>query len=92
MGNLTLGAMANPVRLKMLCCLSKGKMQVGELVDKCGLAQSAVSQHLIKLKAAGLVRDERKGKYIYYHVNNLKAIKIAKSLAEFCNSKQGAQI
>lgn len=92
MENLTLGALSNPVRLKMLCCLSKGKMQVNELVDKCGLAQSAVSQHLIKLKTAGLVTDERKGKYIYYHVNNLKAVKIAKSLSEFCSSKQGAQI
>ncbi len=92
MENLILGAISNPVRLKMLCCLSNGKMQVGELVDKCGLAQSAVSQHLIKLKSAGLVKDERRGKYIYYSIENLKAAKIAKSLSEFCDRDNKLQI
>lgn len=92
MENLILSAISNPVRLKMLCCLSKGKMQAGELVGKCGLAQSAVSQHLTKLKAAGLVKDERRGKFIYYSIENLRAAKIAKSLFEFCDRDNSIQL
>lgn len=92
MENLVLGAIANPIRLKMLCCLSKGKMQVGELVGKCGLSQSAVSQHLSKLKTAGLVKDEKRGKYIYYSIENSRAANIAKNLSEFCSRDNRMQI
>ena len=77
-----INAFANPVRLKLLCCLSKGRMKVHELIGNCNLAQSAISQHLSKLKKAGLVKDERVGRYIYYSLTDPKAGKIAKELGE----------
>ena len=75
-------AFANPVRLKLLCCLSKGKKNVQELIQTCNLAQSAVSQHLIKLKLAGLVRDKKEGKYVYYSLIHPKVAKVAKQIED----------
>lgn len=78
-----INAFGNPVRLKLLCCLSKGKKNVQELIDTCGLAQSAVSQHLTKLKEAGLVTSTQDGKYMYYTLIHKKAAKLAHDLEQF---------
>lgn len=75
-------AFANQVRLKLICCLAKGRKNVRELIENCGLAQSAVSQHLTKLKQAGLVTDEKEGKYVYYSLKHPKAAKLAHQLEE----------
>lgn len=77
MDNKIIYAFSNPVRLKLLCCLSKKSTNVEELIKNCGLAQSAVSQHLRKLKNAGLVKTQRRGKYIYYSLPNQKTGKLA---------------
>ena len=83
MENTIIAAFSNPVRLKLLCCLSKGKKNVRELIENCNLAQSAVSQHLLKLKKAGLIKYEREGKYVYYSLTNTKAAFLAHNLYEF---------
>lgn len=83
MEKMIASAFSSPVRLKLLCCLSKGKKNVLELIGNCGLTQSAVSQHLIKLKKAGLVKDEKDGKYVYYSLINVEAGRIAHDLFEF---------
>ncbi len=44
-------------------------MNVNALAKKIGITQSAISQHLRVLKAAGLVKDERKGYWIHYSLN-----------------------
>ncbi len=78
-----LNALSNSIRLKLLCCLAKDKKNVQELINTCGLAQSAVSQHLKKLKKAGLVKDEKEGKFVYYSLTNSNVSKIANSLNDF---------
>lgn len=78
-----INAFANPVRLKLLYCLSQGRKNVHELIGNCGLSQSAVSQHLNKLKEAGLVKDEKKGKFVFYSLTHTKTGELAKSLQEF---------
>ena len=45
-----LSAMANPKRLMILCSLVKGEVPVGVLATQVGLSQSALSQHLSKLR------------------------------------------
>lgn len=82
MDNKIIYAFSNPVRLKLLCCLSKRATNVENLINNCGLAQSAVSQHLSKLKKAGLVKTQRRGKYIYYSLTNNKTGEMAN---EFLN-------
>jgi len=61
-----LTSMANPKRLLVLCHLVEGERSVGELAGLAGLGQSAVSQHLAKMRLQGLVRTRREGQTIFY--------------------------
>ena len=61
-----LSAMANPKRLMILCNLAGGEIAVGALAEKVGLSQSALSQHLSKLRALNLVSTRRDAQTIYY--------------------------
>jgi len=78
-----INAFGNPVRLRLLCCLAKGQKNVQDLIENCGLAQSAVSQHLTKLKQAGLVTSKKDGKFVYYNLTHHKAAKLAHELELF---------
>jgi DNA-binding transcriptional ArsR family regulator len=55
----TFGALANPNRLSIVSHLRRGEMCVTALANAVGLSQSALSQHLIKLKAVGLLEAKR---------------------------------
>lgn len=83
MENKIISAISNPIRLKLLCCLAENSKNVQGLISNCGLAQSAVSQHLMKLKKAGLVKTERNGKFIYYSLTNAQTGKVAKTLSNY---------
>ena len=61
-----LAAMANPKRLLILCNLVGGEMAVGALATTVELSQSALSQHLAKLRALKLVKTRRDAQTIYY--------------------------
>lgn len=60
---------ANPVRYRLVQVLITGPLTVGELVTKVKLSQPAVSQHLRKLKACGLVLGHKNGQEVYYSLN-----------------------
>ncbi len=61
-----LGAMANAKRLLVLCHLVDGERSVGELAEIAGISQSALSQHLGKMRLQGLVATRREAQTIYY--------------------------
>lgn len=61
-----LKSIANDRRLIILCELAKGERTVGELEVVVELSQSALSQHLAKLRDAGLVATRRESQSIYY--------------------------
>lgn len=63
-----LSAMSNAKRLLILCNLVHGEMPVGRLADTVGLSQSALSQHLAKLRARKLVTTRRDAQTIYYSI------------------------
>lgn len=65
--------LANPSRLTILCQLLSGERSVGELADSVGISQSALSQHLAKMREAGLVTPEKRGQMVYYHLSSMKA-------------------
>lgn len=56
-------------RIEIIEHLKKEAMSVNALAEALGVTQSAVSQHLRVLKSAGLVRDERKGYWVYYSLD-----------------------
>jgi DNA-binding transcriptional ArsR family regulator len=61
-----LRAMGNPHRLVVLCQLLSEERSVGELERLVGLSQSALSQHLARLRRDGLVKTRRKAQTIFY--------------------------
>jgi ArsR family transcriptional regulator, virulence genes transcriptional regulator len=63
-----LAAMANPTRLLILCTLVNGEKPVHELVAQSGISQSAVSQHLTKMRNLKLVTTRRDAQSIYYRL------------------------
>jgi DNA-binding transcriptional ArsR family regulator len=70
--------LADPTRLRLLWLLSTGEHDVGSLAAAAGSARPSVSQHLAKLKLAGLVSSRRDGRRAVYttrggHVRRLVA-------------------
>ncbi|MEU6281348.1 metalloregulator ArsR/SmtB family transcription factor [Streptomyces sp. NPDC047028] len=62
------GVLANPVRRKLLEHLREGPRSTGELAALFELGRPAVSEHLAVLRAAGLVREEPRGRHRFYHL------------------------
>ncbi|MHB1988169.1 MAG: ArsR/SmtB family transcription factor [Acidimicrobiales bacterium] len=58
--------LADPTRLRMLCLLSSGEHDVGTLAGAAGATPPAASQHLAKLRLAGLVDVRQDGKRRLY--------------------------
>lgn len=75
-----LTAMANPKRLLVLCNLLEGEKSVGALAEAVGLAQAALSQHLGKMRALGLVETRRDGQTIYYRLASAEVQAILETL------------
>jgi DNA-binding transcriptional ArsR family regulator len=65
--------MSNKHRLMILCRLLEGETQAGALAEVCGLSQSALSQHLAKMRDAGLVATRRDAQMIYYRLSSRPA-------------------
>lgn len=78
--------LANDRRLTLLCHLvNEGEVTVGRLTEILGLAQSAVSQHLAKLREDGLVATRREGTMIHYRIDDPRVARILATLHEvFC--------
>ena len=76
-----LTAMANAKRLLILCNLVEGEVTVGALAEKVGLSQSALSQHLSKLRAMDLVSTRRDAQTIFYSCGDEKVKKMLGTMA-----------
>ncbi len=88
-----LKAMANERRLMILCHLNDGERSVGELEKLLGISQSALSQHLARLRKDGLVTPRRSAQSIYYSLYGDAARTIIRSLSELmadCTTKPQA--
>lgn len=80
-----LSAISNPRRLMILCKLMEHEMSVNALSEALHLGQSALSQHLAKLRHAGIVDGRRDGQTIYYRVISEDANALLATLYErFC--------
>lgn len=79
-----LKSLANPHRLLVLCVLAgRGcEMSVGEINTCVGLSQSALSQHLARLRAEGLVHTRRDSQSIYYSVAEGPALQLIQVLQQ----------
>ena len=80
--------LGNEKRLLILCFLAAhGEMTVGELVDVIKLSQSALSQHLARLRADRLVTFRRTSQTLHYRVVDEKALRVLQVLKEiYCGN------
>ncbi len=77
--------LANEKRLLALCQLVEGELSVGDLAAHVELSQSALSQHLQKLRDDGLVATRRDGQSIYYRLADPKVAALIELLyRQFC--------
>ncbi|MFD1910994.1 ArsR/SmtB family transcription factor [Halodurantibacterium flavum] len=80
-----LALVANAKRLLILCELAKGERSVGTLQQAVGLSQSALSQHLAKLRDAGMVDTRRESQTIHYRISDPDLAVLMAALYEaFC--------
>jgi len=77
-----LKTLANEDRLLILCQLSQGARNVGELETLLDIRQPTLSQQLTVLREEGLVATKRHGKYVYYSLVSPEAMRIMQTLFE----------
>lgn len=75
-----LKAIANEKRIVILCRLFEGEKSVGELESLLDLSQSALSQHLARLRAAKVVKTRREAQTIFYSLNGEAAAAVLGAL------------
>jgi DNA-binding transcriptional ArsR family regulator len=84
-----LRAVANANRLMILCELKDGERSVSALESVVPLTQSALSQHLAKLRAEGLVSTRREAQTIYYSLADDRIARLIDTLDElFCSKSR----
>ena len=73
-------------RLRLLCYLAEaGEVSAGELTVRVGLSQSALSQHLAKLRAEGLVTTRKQSQLVFYRIAEPKVLDLLNALrAIYC--------
>lgn len=73
-------AIGNDSRLMILCHLAQGEKTVGELQALIGLTQSALSQHLARLRRSNLVATRRQAQTIHYRIASSQASRVIEAL------------
>jgi DNA-binding transcriptional ArsR family regulator len=76
-------ALADPTRRAIFEKLAAGRMNASALRDGMAISQPAMSQHLAVLRAAGLVREERQGRFVEYEVDPDGLAVVADWLAKY---------
>jgi ArsR family transcriptional regulator, virulence genes transcriptional regulator len=82
--------LANDRRLMILCELLKGERSVSELEEIVGLSQSALSQHLARLRRSHLVKTRRESQTIHYAIADPGVTKVIGVLYDlYCGPESG---
>lgn len=72
--------LANQNRLMIFCCLGEKEMSVSELNTQIPLSQSALSQHLARLREVGFLETRREAQTIYYRLGDSNITRIISTL------------
>lgn len=65
----TFKALSDPTRRAILALLRDGAKTAGEIGSRFSMTGATISHHLAVLRDAGLICDDKRGKYIYYELN-----------------------
>lgn len=83
--SVLLKAIGNPWRYKILCLLADGERSVGALERDLGIAQSALSQHLARLRELGLVQTRRQRQRVIYSLASSAVAALVGILCQACD-------
>jgi DNA-binding transcriptional ArsR family regulator len=83
------GLLASTMRLHIVWVLAQGECDVGSLAGRVDGSLQAVSQHLAKLKLAGLVRSRREGRHQVYLVDDPHVVTIVRHMVEHLRDQRG---
>jgi DNA-binding transcriptional ArsR family regulator len=72
----------HPARLQILLAIGEGEVCVCHLEAMLGLRQATLSQHLMALREAGLVKDRRSSRFIFYHLADQRLVGVLRQMAE----------
>jgi DNA-binding transcriptional ArsR family regulator len=86
-----LSAVGNGKRLAIMCHLVSDELSVGEIAERVELSQSALSQHLAKLRAMELVETRRDRQMIYYTCNCDRVRRLIGTLDTMFGARQAAE-
>lgn len=78
---MLLKVLANEDRLLLLCQLTQGERNVGELEALTGIRQPTLSQQLGVLRDEGLVNTRRMGKFIFYSLASFEVVSVMQTLS-----------
>ncbi|QNN83010.1 winged helix-turn-helix transcriptional regulator [Brachybacterium sp. Z12] len=78
----TFALLASPARLHLVRLMSGGRSDVGELAARVGLSLPTTSQHLSKLRLAGIVSARRAGRHSYYTVDDPHVLSLVEQIFE----------
>jgi DNA-binding transcriptional ArsR family regulator len=77
--------LSNPTRLLILCNLIESERCVGDLEKDLNISQSALSQHLSKMRDKGIVKSEKQGQHVFYSISDSDVVDIINVLYKlFC--------
>jgi DNA-binding transcriptional ArsR family regulator len=76
-------ALADPTRGSIFKKLAAGSMNASALRKGMDISQPAMSQHLSVLRNAGLVREQRQGRFVHYEVDPEGLMRIAEWLGHY---------
>lgn len=63
-------ALAHPTRIAIIEFLGEGELSAGELIEKLGMEQANISQHLAVLRSRQLVVNRKAGNQVFYSVRD----------------------
>lgn len=78
-----LNILSNPKRVEVVLELASGEQSVTKLAHQVDLSQSALSQHLAKMRDAGVVKARRHGLVVYYRLAMPELIGLLKEVTRF---------
>lgn len=79
-------AFGNPQRVQLVACLAR-ETTVSNLLEKCALSQSALSQHLAVLRGAGIVQTRHSGRQVYYQTVSREYVDLAQRVLALTTKK-----
>lgn len=72
--------LSTPIRLRILSELCQGEKNVGQLLERIGVAQPNMSQHLNIMYRAGIVSKRRQGAQMFYKIANESAVGVCRAV------------